>query len=117
MTDLSHDDLVIRAYPERGRGGQHVGISTGVSILHKPTHCIAIVQTYRSQHKNREIALDMIEVMLDYDGEDFTHDLPHFAKITKREDWWEVDAEHLVAIAPDKLVAVAMAFAGLVASS
>lgn len=46
-------------------GGQHVGTGrSGVRITHIPTGIVAEVEYSRSQHKNREIALDMIAAAL-----------------------------------------------------
>lgn len=61
---IPDEDLKVSAYPERdySKGGQHVGVTdTGVKIEHIPTGTIAIVETERSQHRNRAIALSMIE--------------------------------------------------------
>jgi peptide chain release factor 2 len=41
-------------------GGQHVGVRTGVKITHLPTGLVALCETERSQHRNRQIAMDMI---------------------------------------------------------
>lgn len=56
-----HKDVVMELYPPISQGGQHVGTSSGVKATHTPTGIVAIVQTGRSQHVNRQIALDMIE--------------------------------------------------------
>lgn len=53
-------DLRVRAWPPSDRGGQHVGISSGVEIEHIPTGTVARVCTARSQHTNKTIAMDMI---------------------------------------------------------
>jgi len=42
------------------RGGQHVGVEYGVLVTHEPSGISAYVNAGRSQHINREIALDMI---------------------------------------------------------
>ena len=42
------------------RGGQHVGTDYGVLVTHEPTGVSAYVNVGRSQHGNREIAIDMI---------------------------------------------------------
>lgn len=57
------EDLEVELYPER-RGGQHAGMTYGVKVTHLPTGTIAIVQSQRSQHKNRTIAQRMIESAL-----------------------------------------------------
>ena len=54
-------DLKVEAWPYgEHKGGQHVGIQTGVKVTHIPTNTVAIVENERSQHRNREIAMDMI---------------------------------------------------------
>lgn len=56
--------LKIECWPERGKGGQHVGTETGVKITHLSSGVEAIVNIGRSQHKNRTIALNMIEAAI-----------------------------------------------------
>lgn len=58
------EELKVEVWPERDKGGQHVGIVTGVRITHLPTGIMACCQTNRSQHRNRQIALEMIEAAL-----------------------------------------------------
>lgn len=60
-------ELHIEPYPPRppSPGGQHVGIGpVGVQITHEPSGLIAISTGQRSQHRNRELALAMIEAGL-----------------------------------------------------
>lgn len=65
MGDLiAPDELAFSTYNPRPPGGQQVGTPSGVKAEHLPTGTIAIVQTHRSQHKNREIAVRMIEAAL-----------------------------------------------------
>lgn len=60
MIDPQH--LEISIWPPRPLSGQHVGgASCGVKIIHKPSGIEALCITERSQHKNKEIALSMIE--------------------------------------------------------
>lgn len=55
------DDLKIEIWPPRQKGGQHVGIGPmGVRITHIPSGIEAFVDIGRSQHRNKEIAMDMI---------------------------------------------------------
>lgn len=58
------EDLKTEMYSPRPPGGQQVGTSSGVKMEHLPSGTIAIVQTDRSQHRNREIALHMIEAAI-----------------------------------------------------
>ncbi|MCV9940883.1 hypothetical protein OIU35_31420 [Boseaceae bacterium BT-24-1] len=60
-TILPPDDLKVEVWPYgESKGGQHVGINSGVKVTHLPTRTVAIVESCRSQFRNREIALDMI---------------------------------------------------------
>jgi protein subunit release factor A len=57
------DDLKLEAYPIEGidpRGGQHVGGHSGIRATHMPTGITAFVNIGRSQHVNKEIAVDML---------------------------------------------------------
>lgn len=59
MIDRAH--LKIEPYPTRERGGQHVGTGpSGVKITHIPSGLVAISTEARSQHRNREVAMNMI---------------------------------------------------------
>ncbi len=53
-------DCKIEVYPNRPLGGQHVGTDNGVKVTHEPSGIVAIVNSGRSQHTNRTIAMDMI---------------------------------------------------------
>jgi peptide chain release factor 2 len=54
------DDLHIEVWPPR-KGGQQVGsMPNGVKITHLRSRLVAICENQRSQHRNREIAMDMI---------------------------------------------------------
>lgn len=66
MSDLiPPDQLRITSYPERPQGGQQAGSGPfGVRIEHIETGLVACCMTARSQHKNREIAMHMIEAAL-----------------------------------------------------
>lgn len=56
---FNKEDLHMESYPPRGNG-QYAGTVTGVKITHIPTGTISIVTMCRSQHKNKEIALEML---------------------------------------------------------
>lgn len=60
MSDIPQEDLRISAYPPADRGGQHVGVSTGVEVEHIPTGTVARCLAAHSQHTNKLIAMDMI---------------------------------------------------------
>lgn len=54
------EELLIEAWPYSVKGGQHAGVRPGVKITHLPTGTVAICELARSQHKNKNIALEMI---------------------------------------------------------
>lgn len=58
------EDLSVSRYDPRPPGGQQVGGSYGVKVEHLPTGTIAVVSTSRSQHRNKGIAIRMIEAAL-----------------------------------------------------
>lgn len=53
------------AHPDR-MGGQHVAKQcTGVRITHKPTGLTLMIDSERSQHRNKELALAEMQKALD----------------------------------------------------
>lgn len=66
MSLINSEDLAVEAWPRRERpGGQHVGIGpSGVKVTHIPSGIEACVNTCRSQHINRLIAIEMIEAAI-----------------------------------------------------
>jgi peptide chain release factor 2 len=60
MIDPAH--LKVETYPLiKNRGGQHVALTpTGIQVTHLPSGIMAIVDIGRSQHRNRQIAMEMI---------------------------------------------------------
>lgn len=58
------EELKVEIVQPHPPGGQHVGTYSGVKVTHIPSGIIAIVDSDRSQHRNRAIAFDMIEAAL-----------------------------------------------------
>ena len=60
---LKPEDIVvdIANYPPRG---MLVGIPVGVKITHKPTGIVVTEDSERSQHRNREVALQKLEKLV-----------------------------------------------------
>jgi protein subunit release factor A len=65
MTLLAVGEYSIEAWPPRQTGGQVVGTGpSGVKVVHLATGLVACCDTGRSQHRNKEIAMHMIEAAL-----------------------------------------------------
>lgn len=58
------EHLKIETYHPRPPGGQQVGMDCGVRVEHLPSGIFCVVDIGRSQHRNREIAIDMIEAAI-----------------------------------------------------
>ena len=59
---MNESDLKIESYPVVSPGGQHVGVvRSGVKVTHVPTGLIVISDCERSQLKNKNVAMGMIE--------------------------------------------------------
>jgi protein subunit release factor A len=71
MPNLSAEDLVIDTFPKPSGGGMQVGtIGSGVHITHKPSGIGVSSLSARSQHSNKEIALERLEFLLEFFGGD-----------------------------------------------
>ncbi len=66
MTLLNPEDVKIETWPPRqNKGGQHVGSGPSrIKVTHLPSRIEAIINVGRSQHRNRQIALNMIEAAI-----------------------------------------------------
>jgi peptide chain release factor 2 len=67
--DINPADLDISFMRSSGAGGQHVNrTESAVRIVHRPTNTVAFSQDQRSQHQNREIAMNRLKAKL-YEAE------------------------------------------------
>lgn len=76
---LRPEDICTEIYPAPPTTGMRVGMgSQGIRVIHKPTGLSAESTSERSQHANRQIALDELEVLVAA-----THSTPEDAEIAR----------------------------------
>jgi protein subunit release factor A len=60
MGYIPADQLEFTVNDPAKKGGQHVGTYSGITVTHIPTGITVTVETERSQHRNKAVAIDAL---------------------------------------------------------
>lgn len=58
------EDITLESWDRHPRGGMQVGMPLGVKLTHKPTATVICVDSNRSQHRNKALAMDGLRAIL-----------------------------------------------------
>lgn len=70
---MNPEDIIISTFPAPTSGGMHTGaINSGITALHIPTQIGVIVNSERSQYRNKERALELLSKLMDKPKYDYS---------------------------------------------
>lgn len=86
---IKKEDIIIETFKSKGPGGQHVNnTNSAVRIIHLPTKIIVSCQSERSQLKNKNFALKILEYKI-YLKKKFNNNIKVFNKIYTKTYYFE----------------------------
>ncbi len=95
--DINPDDLRIDYYRSSGAGGQHVNkTDSAVRITHLPTNLVVTCQNERSQHKNKAMAMQVLQSrLLDRERRESEEKLAALRGESKANEWGNQDRSYV----------------------
>jgi peptide chain release factor 2 len=95
--DIDPDDLRIDYYRSSGAGGQHVNkTDSAVRITHLPTGIVVTCQNERSQHKNRAMAMQVLQArLLDREERENLEKMAALRGESKANEWGNQDRSYV----------------------
>jgi peptide chain release factor 2 len=94
--DINPDDLRIDYYRSSGAGGQHVNkTDSAVRITHVPTGIVVTCQNERSQHKNKAMAMQVLQArLLDREERENLEKVAALRGESKANEWGNQDRSY-----------------------
>ena len=95
--DINPDDLRIDYYRSSGAGGQHVNkTDSAVRITHIPTNVVVTCQNERSQHKNKAMAMHVLQArLLEREQRENEEKLSAMRGESKANEWGSQDRSYV----------------------
>ena len=63
---LNPEDLIVHEHPKKPQAGMQAGaMPNGIRLVHKPTDTVVEISYHRSQIKNKEAAVAVMELLID----------------------------------------------------